>query len=143
VDHQDALTSTLQARIAAHRGDWEAAKGFLEPVTGPRAPRYSGRNQLSHWTLAEAEEALGNLAASANLFAGVANGDHFGYHESQALGLTYSFAHRNAALLYGQLGDRDRAVEHWRAFLDAFTQPDPDFEWMVEEGRTELERLEG
>jgi tetratricopeptide (TPR) repeat protein len=93
--------------------------------------------------LAEAEEALGNLEAAANLFAGINNGDHFGYHESQALGLTYSFAHQKAARLFGQLGDRDKAIEHWQAFLDAFTQPDPEFEWMVEEARAELERLEG
>ena len=31
----------------------------------------------------------------------------------------------------------------WQAFLDAFTDPDPEFEWMVLEARGELERLGG
>ena len=34
-------------------------------------------------------------------------------------------------------------VEHYAAFLDAFTDPDPEFEWMVEEAQAELARLAG
>jgi hypothetical protein len=32
-------------------------------------------------------------------------------------------------------------AEHWAAFLEAFTEPDPEFEWMVEEARMKSERL--
>ncbi len=58
-----------------------------------------------------------------------------------ASGLTYSFAHRRLAKLYGKLGQRDRAEDHWLTFLDTFTNPDPEYEWMVEEARAELEKL--
>jgi len=44
-------------------------------------------------------------------------------------------------LLYAKLGDIEGAVEHWSMFLDNFTDPDPDLQWMVDEGRDELERL--
>jgi len=143
VEAQDVLTATLRARIAVQGGDWEEAKRLLGPVTGPRVPRYGDRNQLSHWTLAEAGEALGNSETAATLFAGITSGDYFGYDETQALGLTYSFAHRRAALLFGELGQEEEAIGHWRAFLDAFTRPDPEFEWMVEDARAELARLGG
>ena len=33
------------------------------------------------------------------------------------------------------LDQRDRAEEHWLTFLDNFTNPDPEYEWMVEEAR--------
>jgi hypothetical protein len=93
--------------------------------------------------LAEAEEQQGNLEVAATTFAGIASGEHFTEGDHFSTGLTHSFAHRRAALLYGQLGNTEKAIEHWRAFLDAFTDPDPDFRWMVEEARTELARLEG
>jgi tetratricopeptide (TPR) repeat protein len=99
--------------------------------------------RLPNWIRAEAEEELGRLEESAELYAQIASGYRFGDYEVHAYGLTHSFAHRRAALLYGQLGERDKAIEHWRAFLEAFTQPDPEFEWMVEEGMAELSRLEG
>jgi hypothetical protein len=101
------------------------------------------RNQLAHWTLADVQVHLGEFESAAKTFAGVASGEYFGPEDQRFIGLTYSFAHRRAALLYGQIGNVEKAVEHWRAFLDAFTQPDPEFEWMVEEAQAELARLEG
>ena len=32
---------------------------------------------------------------------------------------------------------------HYRTFLDAFTDPDPEYQWMVEEAQAELTRLGG
>jgi len=140
---EGSLVASFHARLAGLRGDWEAAVRILEPVTGHQAPRSESSTRLPNWIRAEAEEELGRLEAAADLYTQIAEGYRFGDYEVPAYGLTYSFAHRKAALLYGQLGDRDRAIEHWRAFLDAFTQPDSGFEWMVEEGRAELARLEG
>jgi hypothetical protein len=59
------------------------------------------------------------------------------------LGFAYSFAHRRLARLYASLGEEQLAIEHWQTFLDTFTMPDPDFEWMVDEARAELARLGG
>jgi hypothetical protein len=143
---KDALLATLHARVAAIRGNWEQAARILAPVTGDRTPRDARREatttqQLSNWLMAEAAEALGDLEGAVRLYSGVAAGHRFSDGSVHGFGLTYSFAHRKAALLYSQLEDYDRAAEHWLAFLDAFTDPDPEFEWMVEEARSELERL--
>ncbi len=56
-------------------------------------------------------------------------------------GLTYSFAHYRLAKLYAKLGQRDRAEEHWLTFVDTFTNPDPEYEWMVGEVSAELDKL--
>ena len=36
---------------------------------------------------------------------------------------------------------RRRFEEHYLTFLDTFTQPDPEYEWMVTEARAALEEL--
>jgi tetratricopeptide (TPR) repeat protein len=143
VDPQEVLTVLLRALLSARKGDWGEVERVLEPVTRDRAPRTGGLNQFPHWTLASAKEALGKPAEAATLFAGIASGVWHGGTPLGNLGLTYSFAHRRAALLYGQLGQEEEAIEHWQAFLEAFTEPDPELEWMVEEAQVELARLGG
>ena len=109
------------------------ADGFVATAVG---------ETLSRTTLGDARVGVRvNLEQAATLYSQIADGYRFGDYEVNGFGLTYSFAHRKAALLYTQLEDYDRAEDHWLAFLDAFTDPDPEFEWMVEEGRSELERL--
>ena len=44
------------------------------------------------------------------------------------------------ARVYAQTGDADSARAHYRAFLDLFTDPDPDFAWMVEEAKRATDR---
>jgi tetratricopeptide (TPR) repeat protein len=140
--HQEATVAALHARVAGRRLDWEEAVRLLAPVTGDRTPRGQlAHTQLLNWVVAEAYEELGHLDSAVKLYSGIADGYRFVFDEVNGFGLTYSFAHREAALLYGQLGQDAEAIEHWRAFLDAFTDPDPEFEWMMEEARVELERL--
>jgi tetratricopeptide (TPR) repeat protein len=138
---EQAFLAVLHGRVAAVRGDWEETVRLLERVTGDRTvrPRFTG--QLANWLAAEASERLGQLDSAAGLYDGIATGYRLGWDGVMSFGFTYSFAHRRAALLYTRLEDYDRAEEHWLAFLDAFTDPDPEFEWMVEEARTELERI--
>jgi hypothetical protein len=133
----------LEARLAIREGDYVGAADHLRQVTVDRAVIFLGDNQLPHWTLVEAEEQLGHLGAAASLFEGLANGEHAGTGDVFNRFITHSFAHRRAALLYAQLGDRENATKHWRAFLDALTQPDPEYEPWVEEAQHELARLEG
>jgi tetratricopeptide (TPR) repeat protein len=140
--HHEATVAALNARLAGRRGDWEEAVRWLEPVTGDRTLRVArAHTQLLNWVVAEAHEEVGHLDSAAKLYSGIADGYRFVFDEVNGFGLTYTFAHRKAALLYTRLEDYDRAEEHWLAFLDAFTDPDPEFEWMVEEARSELERL--
>ncbi len=139
----DALVAALHARVSWLGGDRDEAVRMLAAVTGERTPRAEGHAQLPNWIAAEMAEDLGQLDSAARLFGGIAAGYGFSDYDVNGFGLTYSFAHRKTALLYGQLGQSKAALEHWRAFLDAFTDPDPEYEWMVEEARTALARLEG
>jgi tetratricopeptide (TPR) repeat protein len=138
---QGSFVAALFASLSVLREDWEQVVRILEPVTGDRSPRGISSTKLPNWIRAEAEEELGHQEQAARLYAQIAEGYRFGDYEVNGFGITYSFAHRKAALLYSQLDDYDRAEEHWLAFLDAFTNPDPEYEWMVDEARSELERL--
>ena len=50
-------------------------------------------------------------------------------------------AHFRHGLLYAQIDNREGALDHFTTFLDAFTDPDPDYVWMVQEARIEVGRL--
>jgi tetratricopeptide (TPR) repeat protein len=50
-------------------------------------------------------------------------------------------AHWRRARIYGALGDREQAVQHYQRFVDLWRDADPEFQSMVEEARSELARL--
>ena len=53
----------------------------------------------------------------------------------------YSAAHLKLGQLYTQIGDTTEALDHFTTFLDTFTDPDPEYVWMVEEARAGVDRL--
>ena len=53
----------------------------------------------------------------------------------------YSAAHFKLGQLYAEIENREEALDHYTTFLDTFTDPDPEYVWMVEEARAEVERL--
>ncbi|MDH4044954.1 MAG: hypothetical protein OEW06_10880, partial [Gemmatimonadota bacterium] len=55
--------------------------------------------------------------------------------------VVYSFVQFRLGRLYAQLEQYDRAEDHYLNFLETFTEPDPEYEWMVAEARTKLEEL--
>jgi tetratricopeptide (TPR) repeat protein len=92
------------------------------------------------WLVADAYEQLGRPDSAASFLERVLAPE--GYSgEIRGRGFSYSFAHRRLARLYTQLEEFDRAEEHWLEFLETFTDPDPEFQWMQDEARSELERL--
>jgi serine/threonine-protein kinase len=128
--------------LAAEAGEWERVVSLYRPI-----PHGSGQWMLwfelvTRWLVAEAHERLGQPRLAAENFEPIAllqpAAGALGFYQ---FGWGYSFAHFRLGKLYAQLGEPDRAAEHWRTFLDAFTNPDPEFEWMVEEARAGLERL--
>jgi tetratricopeptide (TPR) repeat protein len=98
-------------------------------------------NPLTRWLVAEADERLGNLDSAAAGFERMATWSGFDMADMPARGLVEPFAHFRLGRIYTQLGRLDEAKEHYATFLDAFTQPDPEYEWMVTEARTKLEEL--
>jgi hypothetical protein len=57
------------------------------------------------------------------------------------IGIPSSFTHFRLGRLYTQLEQYDRAEEHYLTFLETFTEPDPEYAWMVAEARAKLEEL--
>lgn len=45
--------------------------------------------------------------------------------------------------LYSEIQDSEAAVGHFTAFLEAFTDPDPEYQWMVDEARAAAATLRG
>ncbi len=138
--------TVVSAWIAAVGGRWEAVTQLAAPTASwvwphnNRARLYYGG--IVQWVLGEAYEQLSRPDSAIVYFerlvaptAGKYSGRMY------TVGFTYSFAQRRLAKLYAELGDDQRAEEHWLTFLETFTDPDPEYEWMVEEARAELQNL--
>ncbi len=139
--------NVVRAWIAATAGRWETVPDLLAPAASwnwPHGERAENRfGALVQWLLGEAYEQLGRPDSAAAYFEALASPPKVIQVTSRAIasGLAFSFAHYRLAKLYTELDQRDRAEEHWLTFLDNFTNPDPEYELMVEEARSEVERL--
>jgi tetratricopeptide (TPR) repeat protein len=125
----------MDAGVAMRRGDWQAAAANLEPIAHSLHEQgYGGLHDpsLIGWVLADVYAQLGQLEPAVLQLEAVLQGPTW---------YTYSAAHFKLGQLHGQVGDTAKSVEHYGTFLDAFTDPDPEYEWMVEEARAEVERL--
>jgi tetratricopeptide (TPR) repeat protein len=136
------MFSLLDAGIAGQRGDWDEVTRLLEPSTDrldETGYGYSTDRFLVRWVLAEAYVHLGKRDLAINQLDALLRERS---HEPFNI-LVYAPTHFKLSQLHTGLGNTEKASEHFAAFLDAFTDPDPEFEWMVEEVRVELARLEG
>jgi serine/threonine-protein kinase len=144
ISEEGARDLLVHAFLRKWEGDWAGVIAILRPAIRPGPWRRDAHYRpLMEWSLGEAYERMEMPDSAAAHFAELARFHSYGEGGLGPRGFTHAFAHRRAALLYGQLGQEEEAIEHWQTFLDAFTEPDPEFEWMVEDGRAELERLEG
>jgi serine/threonine-protein kinase len=138
-DTAGVATPMVLSAAAFLAGDWAEVVRLGDPIV-ERIP-WGGANQLTRWMVADAFRRLGRLERAADRYETFARVDFMGQANIASSGITYPFAHRHLALIYTELGDQARAIEHWTTFLDTFTNPDPEYEWMVEEGQRELARL--
>ena len=132
----------LEAGIAMRHGDWDEAVRLLEPSAERLATPGYGFNTdrlLVRWILADVYAHLGRSDASIGQLSTLLEERTF----EPLYVLLHSPAHFKLGRLYTETGDTARALDHYSAFLDAFTDPDPEYEWMVEEARVAVERLGG
>ncbi len=61
--------------------------------------------------------------------------------DSAVTGISFSFAHFHLGKHYTELDRFDRAEEHYLTFLETFTQPDPEYVWLMTEAQQALETL--
>jgi serine/threonine-protein kinase len=138
----------IRAWIAAKGDAWDEVRQVLRPVASwgwsHRPLHYLGVNYGSqvHWLLAEAYVTAGHAdSAIAHLEQLISVSALTDLAELERAGFLYPFTHRGLAVLYMQRHEDDSAVEHWVAFLEAFTRPDPEYKWMVDEARMKLQSL--
>lgn len=136
------MFTLLDAGIAGQRDGWTEVTRLLQPCAdrfGESGYGYNTDRFLVRWVLGNAYAQLGQPERA--------------IQQLEALLLERSFEPFNVlvfaptqfklAQLRSQTGETERALEHYQAFLDAFIEPDPEFEWMVDEARTAVSDQRG
>jgi tetratricopeptide (TPR) repeat protein len=139
------ILALIRAGPAARRGDWRSVVAQLQPSDEQfREPGYgflAGDTYLRWWLLSEAYTNLGRPDSAIVYLQSMIARPRYREYDWTIYGLAYSAAQFKLGQLYAQLGDADRAAEHYGTFLHTFTKPDPEYEWMVTEARAKLEEL--
>jgi hypothetical protein len=137
----------MEVGPAFQRGDWPAVIETLGPmetrIHDPRVGQLEGDAYLIWWLLAEAHVQLGEPRSAIPFLESTLERPRSRVKDWMLQGYIHPAARFKLAGLFDQVGDAERAREHYRIFLDTFTDPDPDFEWMVEQARGRLAVSEG
>jgi len=138
------MPAFLDAVIAVNARDWRrvvellgvaAERGYDAGRLDASTPRLDRQ-----WLVAEAYRQLGMADSAAHLYEKLAEVEG-SPGEVRGRGYGYPYVHRRLAQMYGELGQDARAAEHWNLFLEVFTDPDPELEYMVTEAREALAAL--
>ena len=136
----DPMLRMLEAGVAARRSAWEEAIRALEPAAERlHEPGYglSTDRFTVPWVLAELYQSAGRPAEAARHLEALLRARGF----DPLHAAVYPAAHFRLGRLHADMDQPDRAARHYAAFLDAFVDPDPEVEWMVEEAREALGRM--
>ncbi len=133
------IVRRVQATDALVSGDTATALALLEEVRlevwhqfSVASAFYSG--SLERYLLARLLEEEGRHSEALRWYGSF---EGTGVHDR----LYAAPAHWRSAKIYGVLGDRAQAALHHERFLELWRDADPEYQWMVEEVRSELERL--
>jgi hypothetical protein len=129
----------LDAGPAYQRGDWSRVLEILEPMAArihePRVGSLPGDDYLIWWLLADAHAGLGNTRAAIENLEHIFERPRHRIGNWRLHGYIRPAARFRLAGLYADSGESDRARVHYRIFLDTFTDPEPEFRWMVDEAQ--------
>lgn len=129
----------MEVGPAFRRQDWVAVIHGLEPVAaGIRKPGVgfmAGDAYLVWWLLATAHQGLGQPEAATGYLESILQRPSHGVQDWSLQGFIHPAARFKLAGLYAEAGDAQDAREQYRQFLDIFTDPEPEFRWMVGEAR--------
>jgi hypothetical protein len=124
---------------------WSAAANEIAPAAahGENDSALLDRvgSLMLRWLAADAYAHAGRLDSAAVYLELAIRPQRMPGNEFALRGLIEPFAHRRLAQLYTTLGRKADAIAHWRAFLAAFTDPDPDLSPLVTEAHKALKRL--
>jgi hypothetical protein len=129
----------LDAGPAYQRGDWGAVLEILAPVEErihqPRVGGLPGDDYLIWWLMAEAHTQLDDFHSAIQNLTSILERPRHRRKNWMLQGFIRPAARFKLAGLYQDLGNSAQARNHYRIFLDTFTDPEPEFQWMVEEAR--------
>jgi serine/threonine-protein kinase len=137
----------LEAVIAAGDGDWNTVREVLAPARDWNWPYRTFRGPkagaLAMQLLGEAYERTGALDSAGAVFNDLATPGWVYRMQGDAnlAPALYSYAKFRHARVLTRLGRADEGRSAWIAFLDVFTDPDPEYQWMVDEANESLTRL--
>jgi hypothetical protein len=118
--------------LAARRGEWREVTRLLQPSADGLVEQgygFSTDRFLVRWMLAEAYRKLGDLETSIRQLEDLLRERSF----EPLHVLVYAPTRFKLGQLYLEVQDPEAAARHFTAFLVAFTDPDPDYQWMVDE----------
>ncbi|MDQ3998237.1 MAG: tetratricopeptide repeat protein, partial [Gemmatimonadota bacterium] len=120
----------IDAWLHARSGNWHRAAEVIGPtaIKGEHDASVLDRvGSLSlRWLAAEAYARSGRLDSATALLELAITPERMPGNEFAQRGLIVTFASRRLAQWYAAAGRQEDAERHWRAFLEAFTRPDPD-----------------
>lgn len=131
--HRTAIAS-LDGWISSREQRWRDVTRALGPIAW-RGDRFYGGLAAARWLVGDAYERLDRLDSAAAYFELLVRPTRMHWEELELRGFTASMAHVRLARLYTRMGHRDRARQHWQAFLDNVTDPDPEVLRFVDEAR--------
>jgi tetratricopeptide (TPR) repeat protein len=135
----------IEAWIEAHAGNWGRAAELIA------APAIRGEHDTAildrvgslslRWLAAEAYARTARVDSAIAVLELAIRPERMPGNEFALRGLVVTFARRRLAQLYAAEGKPEDAARHWRAVLDAMTEPDPELIRFVTEARTALREL--
>jgi len=139
------MLAVIEARLALRRSDWRSAVDLLEPwVRRLREPGYgfnAGDTYLTWLTLADAYQEMGQPDSAILHLESIIGPPRHQYLDHRLYAMPYPLAQFKLGQLYAQLGNTEKALQHYGRFLEVFTDPEPEYEWMVSQARAALEGL--
>jgi tetratricopeptide (TPR) repeat protein len=137
----------LEAGPAYQRGDWPGVIRILGPMAtrihDPQVGLSGGDDYLLWWVLAEAHAGSDDPRSAIRHLQAILERPRFRTVNWMLQGFIHPAARFKLARLCAQVGDLQAARDHYRVFLATFTDPDPEFRWMVEEARQASATPEG
>jgi DNA-binding SARP family transcriptional activator len=143
--YRGAAPELARALVALRGGRWREVIDVLGPVA--MAPeKGGGQNDVwvsplpLRWLAARAYEELGLPDSAAAMYERVLIPGGSFLQPLSLRGIPYSFAHQRLVVLYAKLGRTDDARRHWDTFRRSFTNPDPEFRYLIDEADSALGR---
>ena len=136
-------TAPMRALLSLHRGDTAAAQRLAAqfPRGDSAKARAAGSTALSAYVEAEILEALGDLSGAAATLEAIKPTRYQTYGMADPRWPLYARSFLSRGRLYEALGDRVRAEQHYKTFIETWAEADPRLQPQVRMAQEGLNRI--